>query len=247
MRRSSDAVSAALTAPRPPIAVAAVGFDLGETLYHYRGAPMRWLEQARPTLERIMDAGGIDRSKAHVVAAVEEAPRPATSLRERATRAAASERASLLFGAVFDVFRRSLEAYPGAVETLAALKEAGFAVGALTNVPFGLPRGTIEKDLERLGLAPSIDCFVTSFEVGARKPRRAPFERLAAALAVELPQMAYVGNLPTDVSGSKAAGCRSIYLDWWHTGADYGQEATVHDLREIPPLLTPARPGPASG
>ena len=50
------------------IVAAAVGFDLGETLYHYRDAPMRWLEQGRPAFERAVDACGIDRSKAHVAA-----------------------------------------------------------------------------------------------------------------------------------------------------------------------------------
>jgi FMN phosphatase YigB (HAD superfamily) len=214
-----------------------VGFDLGETLYHYSAAPLRWLEDARPALEMLMVAGGVDLSKAHLAGA---GPRPRncrTRLCERVGRAAATGPVAASLAALFGVLRRSLVIYPGAVETLAALKEVGFAVGALTNVPLGLPRRTIQYDLERLGLGPYIDAFVTSFEAGSRKPRLEPFARLACALRLAPRQIAYVGNLPSDVSGSRAAGCVPILLDWNRTGRDYGQAATVHELAEIPGLL----------
>lgn len=221
------------------IAVAAVGFDLGGTLYHHRDAPMRWLEQGQTAIKRVFDACGIDRSKAPFTSDHERPAGHSTRLRERIWRVAASEVGTDVFAAFFEIFRRSLEAYPDAIETLAALKHSGFAVGALTNVPLGLPRRTIQQDLERLGLAPYIDGFVTSFEVGQRKPRRAPFERLATKLAVDLQEIAYVGNLPTDVTGALAAGCVPIFLDRTGRGIDYGQAATVHHLTEILPLLTP--------
>ncbi len=219
------------------IVVAAVGFDLGETLYHYRDAPMRWLEQGRPAIERVAETLGIDRSKARVAAGRKRSASCCTHLRERIERVAASEVMTAALAAFFGRLRRSLEAYPDAIETLAVLKQSGFAVGALTNVPLGMPRRTIQQDLERLGLAPYIDGFVTSFEVGLRKPHRASFERLAAMLAVGLQEIAYVGNLPTDVTGALAAGCVPIFLDRTKRGIDYGQAATVHRLSEIPPLL----------
>ena len=88
------------------------------------------------------------------------------------------------------------------------------------------------------GLAPYIDGFVTSVDVGLRKPHRATFEWLAATLGVVLEEIAYVGNLPTDVTGAKACGCIPIFLDRTGSGIDYGQAATVQHLNEIPPLLT---------
>src|SRR5512137_1069377 len=156
------------------IAVAAVGFDLGGTLYHHRDAPMRWLEQGQTAIKRVVDACGIDRSKARVTSDHERPAGQMICLRELIRRIAASEAGTDVLAVFFEIFRRSLEAYPDAIETLTALKKSGFAVGALTNVPLGMPRRTIQKDLERLGLAPFIDGFVTSFEVGLRKPRRAP-------------------------------------------------------------------------
>jgi FMN phosphatase YigB (HAD superfamily) len=235
------------------ITAAAVGFDLGETLYHYRDAPLSWIERGRPVLDKALDACGIDRSKADVAAAHDAPASYSDYLRRRIEDVSAAdvmtgvltvlggdaaEHLETAVDAFFGLLRRSLAAYPDAVGTLTALKQSGFAVGALTNVPFGTPRRTIQKDLERVGLAPYIDCFVTSVDVGLRKPHRAPFEWLAVTLGVGLQEIAYVGNLPADVTGAKSCGCIPIFLDRTESGIDYGQAATVRHLSEIPPLLT---------
>jgi len=240
-----------------PLAVAAVGFDLGETLYHHADPPLSWVERVRPGLDRLTIALGIDRSKSDIAEAHKRHESYSAFLRERIERTDAADlltealarlgsaraaRAEGLIDATCGLLRRSMVAYPDAVETLAALKRAGFIVGALTNVPFGLPRRTIHHDLRRTGLAPYIDGFVTSVDVGLRKPHRATFEWLSAGLGVPLEQLAYVGNLPTDVTGAKACGCTPIFLDRTRTGMDYGQAATVHHLHEIPALLTLSPP-----
>ncbi|HZL64916.1 MAG TPA: HAD family hydrolase [Thermoleophilia bacterium] len=235
------------------IAAAAIGFDLGETLYHYGSAPLSWLERARPAIDRVVIACGVDRSKTDVAAAHTKMASYSDYLRRRIEKVSAEDvmtevlarigggsarRLETAVDSSLSFLRRSLEAYPDAAGTLAALKEAGFVVGALSNVPFGMPRRTIRRDLVRSGLAPYLDGFVTSVDVGLRKPHRATFEWLAATLGVELEELAYVGNLPTDVTGARACGCVPIYLDRTHSGLDFGQAATVHHLHEISPLLT---------
>ena len=234
------------------ISVAAVGFDLGETLYHYREPPMKWIEKGRPALETVVEACGIDRTKADIASAHKKLESYSDHLREHIEEVSAAdvmtdvlaalggnagEHMETAVDAFFGFFRVSLEAYPSAIKTLKKLKKAGFKTGALTNVPFGMPRRTIEEDLARVGLAPYLDNFVTSGDVGMRKPHRAPFEWLAATLGVAMGEMAYVGNLPTDVSGALAGGCIPIFLDRTDNGIDFGQAATVHHLDEIPPLL----------
>ena len=236
-----------------PIAAAAIGFDLGETLYHYRDAPLSWIELGRPALDKVYLACGVDRSKADIAAHHQSVPSYSEYLRARIERTSAAdivagvlarigggaaERIEMTVDACFGLFRRGIAAYPDAIETLAVLRQYGFTLGALSNVPFGLPRRTIYADLERTGLAPYLDGFVTSADIGLRKPHRAAFEWLAATLGVALHEMAYVGNLPTDVTGALACGCTPIFLDRTRSGTDYGQAATVHSLREVPPLLT---------
>src|SRR5512139_15540 len=105
------------------IAVLAVGFDLGGTLYHHRDAPMRWLDQGQTAIKRVVDACGIDRSKALVLSDRERPPGQSTRLRKLIRRVAASEVGTDVFAAFFEIFRRSLEAYPDAIETLTALKQ----------------------------------------------------------------------------------------------------------------------------
>ncbi len=200
-----------------------------------------------------MIACGVDRSKADVAAAHTKMssysdscaggsrrspPRTSSPTCSPGSGGGAAERLETTVDSSLSYLRRSLQAYPDAAETLRTLREAGFGVGALTNVPFGMPRRTIRRDLARSGLAPYLDGFVTSVDVGLRKPHRATFEWLAATLGVHLEEIAYVGNLPTDVTGARACGCVPIYLDRTRSGLDFGQAATVHHLHEIPPLLT---------
>jgi FMN phosphatase YigB (HAD superfamily) len=214
---------------------------------------LSWLERARPALDRVVIACGVDRSKADVAAAHTKIASYSDYLRRRIEKVSTADvladalarigggSAGYLETAIdssLSFLRRSLQAYPDAAETLRTLREAGFGVGALSNVPFGMPRRTIHKDLARSGLAPYLDGFVTSADVGLRKPHRATFEWLAATLGVELEELVYVGNLPTDVTGARACGCIPIYLDRTRSGLDFGQAATVHHLHEIPPLLT---------
>jgi FMN phosphatase YigB (HAD superfamily) len=73
-----------------PIAAAAVGFDLGETLYHYRRAPFSWLEQARPALERVFVTAGVDRSQADIATAHEGRASYSEYLRPRIERVSAA-------------------------------------------------------------------------------------------------------------------------------------------------------------
>jgi len=238
--------------PTPRLPVAAFGFDLGETLYHYRSVPLRWVEDVRPLVERTLDALGADRTRDDVATAHEGAGDVATASLDRLTGVTASSvltdvlsrlgprrsaRVETVLETAVGRLRRDIVAYPDAVATLAALKQAGFAVGALTNVPFGTPRRLVRRDLERTGLAPFFDALVTSVDVGLRKPHRATFAWLAAMLGVEPREIAYVGNLPTDVSGARASGCVPVFLDRRHSRADHGQTVTVAGLSELPDLF----------
>lgn len=246
-------MSAARSAPRLT-GILAVGFDLGETLYHYGEGPMSWLELSRPALEHVTDVLGLDRDRADVEAActlVADLDDSRGGLDEvnlqdamgkilRALGADASLQVERAVDAFFDKARDSLAAYPDAAATLAALKERGYKVGALTNVPYGMPRRTIQQDLERVGLAQYLDALVTSADVGVRKPAPQPYQWLAAGLDVELAEMAYVGNSDTDVKGAVCAGVMAVLVDRVREPSDYGQAATVASLSELLALFGPA-------
>jgi HAD superfamily hydrolase (TIGR01549 family) len=98
---------------------------------------------------------------------------------------------------------------PGAAEGLAALREAGFVVGVVSNAD-----GTVDRLLADAGLAADLAFVVDSGAVGIEKPDPAIF-RLALDLAgVGAEEALYVGDLyPVDVVGARRAGVEPVLLD----------------------------------
>jgi len=113
------------------------------------------------------------------------------------------------------------------------LRSAGLKVGVLTDVPYGMPRAFVERDLEQAGLGDLKPLLLTSVETGYRKPEPAGFLRLTAALGVQPAEMMYVGNEPKDIAGANAAGMISVLIDRDEKRPDYGQRYTVTRLSEV--------------
>lgn len=98
---------------------------------------------------------------------------------------------------------------PGAAEGLAALREAGYVVGVVSNAD-----GTVDRLLAAAGLGADLAFVVDSGAVGVEKPDPAIF-RLALDLAgVGADEALYVGDLyPVDVLGARRAGVEPVLLD----------------------------------
>ncbi|MGV9265334.1 HAD family hydrolase [Kitasatospora sp. NPDC003701] len=99
---------------------------------------------------------------------------------------------------------------PGVPAALAALREAGWTIGVVTNGCTDIQRAK----LARTGLLPAVDTVCVSQEAGVRKPAPEIFRLAAARLGRTLtPDAWMVGNNPaTDVQGAHAAGIRSIWI-----------------------------------
>lgn len=101
---------------------------------------------------------------------------------------------------LFDDARPALEALRGHV-TLALL----------TNNPFGA------EVLTRHGLDAGVFGCVVVADPQFRKPDARAFSALVTALALEAPEIAFVGNSITDdVEGALDAGLRAVWLDRWN-------------------------------
>jgi HAD superfamily hydrolase (TIGR01549 family) len=94
------------------------------------------------------------------------------------------------------------------IEALERLREAGWAVGVVTN---GRTTQQMEK-MRRTGLDHVVDAVCVSEALGVRKPDRRIFEEAARRCGTELHGF-MVGDSPTaDVGGGKAAGLRTVWL-----------------------------------
>ena len=194
----------------------AIGFDFDHTLgvdnklertvgaaLLVDGASKSGSALARETAERAMDD------------ALERFRRGETSLDEALARGLAALGLLIDERAFARRFREEVVArapefvrpVPGALELLAALRAERIPYALLTNGWSPLQ----ERKAELLGFDAPV---LVSETMGARKPDRVAFERLAALFA-PTSQIWYVGDDPmTDIVGALEAGVRGIWFDW---------------------------------
>ena len=233
-----------------------VGFDLGETLVEYEGVPLDWQREYPRALAAVASLWGGSLSAAQIEAGSAVLRRYNTRLSPRRHEVdgatvfgevidalgVPAEDAPLLLDsaadAFFGVFQRRARAFPEAGVTLAALAAAGTSVGVLTDVPYGMPRRLVLRDLSAAGLDVLAPWTLTSVEVGVRKPDAAGFEALARRLGCSESATLFVGNEEKDVLGAKAAGMATALV--WRGDSpvpSWGQDVTVSSLEQLVPAV----------
>ncbi|MBF6559952.1 MAG: HAD-IA family hydrolase [Candidatus Binataceae bacterium] len=115
------------------------------------------------------------------------------------------------FEALFDYFAdpANWQADPEAAPTLARLKQAGYALGVISNFDYRV-RGI----LDGLGLGPYFDSVTISSEAGWAKPAREIFRTALERQGVAAGEALHVGDsLHLDIAGAEAAGIAAILID----------------------------------
>lgn len=96
--------------------------------------------------------------------------------------------------------------YPGAIETIKRFKDAGFKIALLSDFP-------PEQKGDIWGAKQYCDVILGTESLGALKPDKYSFIKMAEALGVPCENVLYVGNSKKyDVRGCHAAGMKSAYL-----------------------------------
>ena len=133
---------------------------------------------------------------------------------------------------------------PGAREALAALQAEGLHLGLISNTVW--PGVFHMEDLERFGLAATLECTLFSADVGVWKPDPRIFHLALEALGLQPDEAAYVGDHPYfDVHGAQQAGLRGIWI--WNAAwvnprlreLEIHPDATIHALAELPDAIRP--------
>lgn len=231
--------------------VAAIGFDLGDTLCEYAGVPLDWEREYPTALRAVAEGCGFELSAQKLRAGEQVLLRYNTRrtarpdereygaerifqalLDEWGAPPAALERCISSF---FGHFRQALRVFPDATRVLTRLMERNVPAAVLTDVPYGMPRRFVLSDLAETGLAFPDDRIITSTDVGHRKPHPAGFVTLARRLGVACDRLVYVGNERKDVVGGNGAGCRTVLV--WRSHEEppaWGQALTIRSLDELP-------------
>ena len=105
---------------------------------------------------------------------------------------------------------KKIKPYPNVLETFKALKEAGYKIGILSDLP-------PEQKGDIWGVSEYCDVILGSEKIGALKPSKYPFGVVSMTLDVPLNEILYVGNsIKSDIRGAKNAGMFAAYkMPWW--------------------------------
>jgi len=115
-----------------------------------------------------------------------------------------------------------------AEETMRLARNLGLRVGLCSNWDYD-----IMPYLASVGLN-DFDAVITSRDVGARKPHRAPFEAVAGALSIPARSVVFVGDsLNADITGAMHAGMGAMWISGSSRVLLPGRLWQVRDLKEV--------------
>lgn len=234
-----------------PVQVRAVGFDLDDTLLDHTSSAQAgiraWLGQRGIAGSEDLDEVWIavehefyGQHKAGLIDFAEQRRRRiAAIMRHVGIDAVPDDTATLdaLFLDYLTVYAQSWAVFDDVVGSLKRLRDAGFALGLLTNGN----RAQQEDKLRRIGLFDAFDVVLCMNDVPEAKPSPLAFGALADALGVPSESVVYVGDhLDYDVAGAIGAGMRAVWLDRQGSAArdDVPAAATrIETLDELSSLL----------
>lgn len=127
--------------------------------------------------------------------------------------------------------------YPGAMEAVAALRDAGYGVGICTNKPEGLA----DLLLQRLGVRDAFASLVGADTLPVRKPDPEPLREAARRAGGDPAHCVLIGDSDTDRNTARAAGVPSVLVTFGPSGADMAAlepEALLHQFADLPGIVS---------
>ncbi|MFC3772505.1 HAD family hydrolase [Paenibacillus sp. GCM10012303] len=224
----------------------AIGFDLGETLICYPNVPLNWSTLYKDAISRVQTELGVSASSELQNQALEILSRYNTRENPRDFEVTDTEifreilkewgisddtHLSHAIETFFSYFQKDSHLYPDTLSTLKTLKERNVKIGLLTDVPYGMDKQFVFRDIRLIQAY--IDVIVTSVDVGYRKTRMEGFYFLSEKMGIDPHDMIYVGNENKDIVGANCAGMKSVLIDRDGGRNQWGQTSTIRNLREL--------------
>jgi putative hydrolase of the HAD superfamily len=224
--------------------VHAIAFDLDTTLWDVepvlRRAEARlfaWLEEHCPRITARLSIEDMRRAREQLARREPHHAHDFTYLRTAALAAHAREHGydEGIAARAFEVFlaaRCEVTVFPDVLPGLTRLK-GRYALASLSNG---------NADLARIGLHHLFALSLNARQIGAAKPARRCFERLAEELAVAPEELLYVGDDPQlDVVAARGAGLRTAWMN--RRGRSWppelpGADLSVLDCNELARALS---------
>ncbi|AIQ19069.1 hypothetical protein H70357_21925 [Paenibacillus sp. FSL H7-0357] len=223
----------------------AVGFDLGDTLIYYDNVPLNWRNLYRSALIKIAQDLNLQFSNEIIHNAEIVLSRYNTRINPREHEVndieifdeiltvwgLSDEYTNQVINTFFGFFQQRSMVYPEAITLLKELKRKDIRIGILTDVPYGMSKSLVLRDIEPI--KKYVDVLLTSVDVGYRKPRPEGFVALCKQLKVSSDQMMFVGNEEKDVTGANLTGIKSILIDKEDQNNEWNQQISIRNLNEL--------------
>jgi phosphoglycolate phosphatase len=185
-------------------------------------------EFGQPLLEQVEIAGMVGDGVAKLVERV---------LAARGLAEVALEPAVRRFSVFYEADAATLtRPYPGVLDGLAALAEAGMRLAVCTNKPATATRAV----LDALGLARFFPVVLGGDSLPVRKPDPAPLTEAVVRLGVQPEAAAMLGDHRNDVLAAKGAGVVAILARYGYGSATLGElrpDAAIDAFEQLPEAL----------
>lgn len=226
--------------------IKAVGFDLGDTLIEYKDVPLSWQDLYLDALRKVAEACEVELDDELLEEGRLILGKYNTRMNPREVEVKAEQilreilvmwnvdcglYLELAINMFFDFFQRNSVTFKDTIDTLDYLKRKRLKIGILTDVPYGMDKPFVEKDISHFSSL--VDYLLTSVEVGYRKPNAKGYEILAKELGVSPYEMIYVGNEEKDIVGGKAIGMVTVLVDRNKKGNFCDADYIINNLSEL--------------
>lgn len=124
--------------------------------------------------------------------------------------------------------------YKDTLSGLRHLREKGYKLACLTNLPSAMPDGLFRRGISEL--ADALDLYMSSGLCGYRKPNRAGLDRIAEYFQVPTQTLLFVGDEELDAQTAQNAKCSFVWIDRRN---EHGLRGQTDSVKTVEDLLTP--------
>lgn len=217
-------------------------FDLGGTLMQYVGMPLSWVDFYEQGFESIIQKYDCNVSKEEVDKSLQILKdfNPRVNYREVEYSAEyifskALEHWNIdtpvetCIETFWDGLRLSAKIYPDTIEVLQVLREKGYIIATLTDLPNAMPDKVFKKDISEL--LPYFDYYVSSSIAGYRKPHMQGLQMIAYKYGIPITELVFVGDEEKDRKTANNANCRFVHIR--RTEESGESISSLHELLEV--------------
>ena len=198
-------------------------FDLGGTLMQYVGMPYSWIDFYYQGFNAIVKKYNCNVSKKDIEKSVQILKdfNPRVNYREVDYTAEYIFKTALEHWHIdmpieyyieefWSGLNLSTDIYSDTFDVLYQLKEKGYIIAALTDLPNGMPDYIFKREITEL--LDCFDCYLSSSVVGYRKPHTKGLEIIADKFKFPITDLIFVGDEEKDRKTADRANCKFIHI-----------------------------------